>query len=109
MEIERIAVVGGGLMGSGIAQVVAQAGFQVIVVEIDESALDRGFTRIDRSLDRFVGRGTITGEQAAATRARLTRSTDLEGSTELAARPRDRKPLVQPATRDEPDRADPRR
>ena len=67
-------------MGSGIAQVVAQAGFQVTIVEVDEAALERGLGRIDRSLGRLVERGTITSGNAAAARARLATSTDLEGA-----------------------------
>jgi 3-hydroxybutyryl-CoA dehydrogenase len=81
VDIERIVVVGGGgLMGSGISQVVAQAGFQVTMVEVDQAALERGLARIDRSLERFVNRGTITAEDAAATRSRLATSTDLEAA-----------------------------
>ena len=79
MEIQRIVVVGGGgLMGSGISQVVAQAGFQVTMVELDDAALDRGLARIDRSLERLVNRGTLTSDEAGAARGRLARSTDLE-------------------------------
>jgi 3-hydroxybutyryl-CoA dehydrogenase len=85
VDIERIVVVGGGgLMGSGISQVVAQAGFQVMMVEVDQAALERGLARIDRSLERFVDRGTITSDDAAATRSRLATSTDLEGAAEEA-------------------------
>jgi 3-hydroxybutyryl-CoA dehydrogenase len=75
-----VVVGGGGLMGSGISQVVAQAGFQVTMVEVDQAALERGLARIDRSLERFVSRGTITSDDAAATRSRLATSTDLEGA-----------------------------
>jgi 3-hydroxybutyryl-CoA dehydrogenase len=85
VDIERIVVVGGGgLMGSGISQVVAQAGFQVMMVEVDQAALERGLARIDRSLERFVDRGTITSDDAAAMRSRLATSTDLEAAAEEA-------------------------
>ena len=54
MSIERVAVVGGGVMGNGIAQVVATSGLQVTLVDVEEAALDRARARIERSLARFV-------------------------------------------------------
>src|SRR5262249_18756340 len=78
-EIERVAVVGGGgLMGSGIAQVVAGAGVDVTLVELDERAVARGFERIERSLARIVKSGTITEAESEATQARISSSTSLE-------------------------------
>src|SRR5579862_3656769 len=65
-------------MGSGIAQVVAQAGFQVTMVDVDPAALERGLARIDRSLERFVSKGTLSADDAAGTRSRLSTATDLE-------------------------------
>ena len=80
MEIQRIVVVGGGgLMGSGIAQVVAQAGFQVTIVEVDDAALERGLARIERSLERLVTRD-VTSTRPAPRAARLARRTDLEAA-----------------------------
>lgn len=77
MAVERIVVVGGGgVMGSGIAQVVAQAGFQVTIVEIDEAAIERGLKRIERGLEK-------AGDDGSA-RARITGSTDLEAAGEGA-------------------------
>jgi 3-hydroxybutyryl-CoA dehydrogenase len=85
MAIERIVVVGGGgLMGSGIAQVAAQAGFQVTIVEVDEQALERGVGRIERNLDRLVERDRVTAEDAKATRARVATSTQLEEAAAAA-------------------------
>jgi 3-hydroxybutyryl-CoA dehydrogenase len=84
MAIEHVVVVGGGLMGSGIAQVVAQAGFQATVVDVDDAALDRSTTRIGRSLERLVAREKLTEEEAAQTRARLRTATDLEAAGEQA-------------------------
>jgi len=85
VAIDRIIVVGGaGLMGSGISQVVAQAGFQVTMVDVDDAALERGLARIDRSLERLVNRGTVTSDEAGATRSRLATSTDLEGAAATA-------------------------
>ena len=84
MTIERAVVVGGGLMGSGIAQVVAQAGLSVTVVDIDDAALERSRSRIERSLQRLVTRERLTQDQADATLARLTTSTDLDAAGEQA-------------------------
>src|SRR5436309_3158739 len=71
-------------MGSGISQVVAQAGFQVTMVDVDQVALDRGLARIDRSLERLINRGTVTSNDAGATRSRLAASTDLEAAAGAA-------------------------
>ncbi|MCK9250744.1 MAG: 3-hydroxyacyl-CoA dehydrogenase family protein [Solirubrobacteraceae bacterium] len=78
--IERAAVVGGGVMGNGIAQVLAQAGLTVTLVDVDDAALDRARTRIDKSLARFVKRDRLTEDEAAAVRGRLAFSTDLEAT-----------------------------
>ena len=57
MAVERVVVVGGGgLMGSGISQVVAAAGFQVTIVEVDEATIERGLKRIERGLEKAGGR-----------------------------------------------------
>ncbi len=61
MEIKKVGVLGCGLMGSGIAQVSAQAGYDVVVLEADQKALDRGFSIIDKSLNKFVERGPEKG------------------------------------------------
>ncbi|HWQ00350.1 MAG TPA: 3-hydroxybutyryl-CoA dehydrogenase [Vicinamibacterales bacterium] len=62
MEIRTVGVLGCGLMGSGIAQVAAQAGFATIVREVDDALLERGIGRIRRFLDDGVERGKITSE-----------------------------------------------
>ena len=72
-----VAVVGAGLMGSGIAQVAAQAGHQVRLRDIDDHAVERGLTGIDESLARFVAKERISAEDASATRARITGTTSL--------------------------------
>lgn len=78
MAIERVAVIGGGgLMGSGIAQVVAQAGLDVTAVDVNEAALARGLERIERSLERLVQRDRLSDAEAKAARARISISTDL--------------------------------
>jgi len=79
----RIGVVGGGLMGSGIAEVCARAGVDVTVVEADDGAADRARARIEKSLDRGVRSGKLSTEdrEAAAERLAYTcRIDDLEGS-----------------------------
>jgi 3-hydroxybutyryl-CoA dehydrogenase len=80
MEIKRVGVLGCGLMGSGIAQVCATAGFEVIVLELDQKFLDKGFAGIDKSLAKFAERppdkGGITAQQKDAIRARLKGTTN---------------------------------
>ncbi|MEW6073298.1 MAG: 3-hydroxyacyl-CoA dehydrogenase NAD-binding domain-containing protein [Planctomycetota bacterium] len=70
MQIKKIGVVGCGLMGHGIAQVSAQAGYDVVVVEVEQSFLDKGLGRVRKSLDKLaekqVEKGKATAEQAKA-------------------------------------------
>lgn len=78
-SIQRVAVVGGGgLMGSGIAQVVARAGLEVTLVEVDQRALDRGLERIRRGYDRVVAKGRAPAPELDDAFARISTSTDLE-------------------------------
>ncbi len=79
MAIERVVVVGGaGVMGNGICQVVAGAGLEVTMVDLDEAALARGRGRIETSLERLAKAGTISAPVAEATLARIGSSTALE-------------------------------
>jgi len=82
MEIQKVGVLGCGLMGSGIAQVVAAAGCDVIVLEQEQKFLDKGFAGIEKSLARLVERGVekggITAEQKTATQARLKGTTNMQ-------------------------------
>lgn len=71
-------------MGSGIAQVIARSGLSVTIVDVDETALQRGLARIEQGLARLVKRERITAQDAAQTRARLTTTTDLEAAGEQA-------------------------
>lgn len=73
-----VAVVGAGLMGSGIAQVTAQAGYQVILRDVETKALDRARTAIDASWRRFVAKGQLTADDVAAAVERITTTTDLD-------------------------------
>jgi 3-hydroxybutyryl-CoA dehydrogenase len=79
MEIKKVGVLGCGLMGSGIAQVSATAGFDVTVLEVDEKYIDKGFAAIRRSLDKLAAKGTFA-ESADVIFSRLkgtTRKQDL--------------------------------
>jgi 3-hydroxyacyl-CoA dehydrogenase len=64
-DIERVAVVGGGTMGSGIAVALLRAGYKVTMIEADDAALTRGRVNTDRNLDGFVSRGRLTTEGKA--------------------------------------------
>ena len=77
MKIERVAGLGCGLMGSGIAEVSARAGYETIVREVDEAFLDQGLERIGRSLDRAVDKGKIEDATREQALARITGTTSL--------------------------------
>src|SRR5262252_6866893 len=74
MEIRKVGVLGCGLMGSGIAQVSATAGFDVTVLEVEQKFLDKGFAGIEKSLAKFAEKGTLK-ETPQAVRARLKGTT----------------------------------
>ncbi|MDP6233034.1 MAG: 3-hydroxybutyryl-CoA dehydrogenase [Candidatus Poseidoniaceae archaeon] len=76
MAIERIAVIGAGQMGNGIAQVAATSGFEVVMIDINQEAVDRGMATIERSLNKLVQKERLSQEDADAARARLSVSTD---------------------------------
>ena len=78
MTISKVGVVGCGLMGGGIAQVVAQAGYATTVVEADQALLDRGLQGIHRSFDGLVDKGRATPEQRDAALGRLRGTVRLE-------------------------------
>jgi 3-hydroxybutyryl-CoA dehydrogenase len=75
MQIKKVGVLGCGLMGSGIAQVAATAGYDVTVLEQEQKFLDKGFAGIEKSLAKFAEKGTLK-ESAATVRARLKGVTD---------------------------------
>jgi 3-hydroxybutyryl-CoA dehydrogenase len=78
MEIKKVGVLGCGLMGAGIAQVAATAGYQTVVKEVSEEFLKRGFSGIDKSLAKFAEKGTISGDQQTEIRRRLSGTTSFE-------------------------------
>jgi 3-hydroxybutyryl-CoA dehydrogenase len=77
MTIERAGVVGSGLMGSGIAEVLARAGLDVVVRDISEEAVAAGRGRIEKSLDRGVERGKLSAEERDAAVSRLHYTVDM--------------------------------
>jgi 3-hydroxybutyryl-CoA dehydrogenase len=75
---EIIGVIGAGTMGNGIAQTAASKGYQVFISDIKEEFLQRGVANIDKSLDRFVKKETITAEQKTEFLGRIKTTTKLE-------------------------------
>ncbi|WP_456444432.1 3-hydroxyacyl-CoA dehydrogenase family protein, partial [Oceanithermus sp.] len=71
MEIRKIGVIGAGQMGSGIAQVAAQSGYEVVLMDVEELSLKKGIEAIRRSLDRFLRKEKITPEEAEKALARI--------------------------------------
>ena len=78
MDIRTVGVLGCGLMGSGIAQISAAAGYQTIVREVDDASLQRGLARIEKFLDAGVAREKLSRESRDATWSRLTGTTSFE-------------------------------
>ena len=75
-EIERVGVLGAGLMGHGIAQVAAEAGYHVVLREVDEDSLAKGMAKIDKQLARAVEKGKASSEDADAVRGRIQGTLD---------------------------------
>src|SRR5215218_7388782 len=82
-DIRTIGVVGGGTMGSGIAQVFAQAGFEVRIQDVSAPALDRARHGIDSSLGKFVEKGQLAAADRDAALDRLQVVTTLDGFAEV--------------------------
>jgi 3-hydroxybutyryl-CoA dehydrogenase len=80
MEIKKVCVLGAGIMGSGIAQVAAQAGFPVVMRDIEDRFVQKGLATIRQSLDRVVSKGKMEAGEAAAVMGRLRGTTDLKGA-----------------------------
>jgi 3-hydroxybutyryl-CoA dehydrogenase len=78
MAIQKVGVAGCGLMGSGIAQVAAQAGFPVVVREVQAEIVDKGLKNIEKNLSRLAEKGTITDAAKNEIRSRLKGTTALE-------------------------------
>ncbi|HDH09813.1 MAG TPA: 3-hydroxybutyryl-CoA dehydrogenase [Chloroflexi bacterium] len=78
MEIKKIGVVGCGLMGSGIAEVCARSGYDVVVREVNDELLQKGLDRIRKSMAKGVQRGKLTQEEMDAALARIQGTTKME-------------------------------
>ena len=78
MEIKKVGVLGCGLMGAGIAQVAATAGFETVVKEVSDEFITRGFGGIEKSLAKFAEKGMITSEQQTEIRGRLSGTTSFD-------------------------------
>lgn len=82
MAVERIGVVGCGLMGAGIAEVCAKSGYRVVVREVTGELLDAGMKRLAGSLDRAVTKGKLSAEDRDAAQARIVGTTDIAAFAE---------------------------
>src|SRR6266699_7341304 len=77
MAIHKVGVVGCGLMGGGIAQTCAQAGYETVVREVNQQLLDKGIARIHDAWKTMVSKGKLTQGQADENRARLHGTLDI--------------------------------
>jgi 3-hydroxybutyryl-CoA dehydrogenase len=77
-QIENVGVLGAGLMGHGIAQVAASAGYSVVLREVDDAKLQKGIGKIEKQLARAVEKGKSTQEQADAVRGRIKGTVDYQ-------------------------------
>ena len=75
--MKKIAVIGAGTMGNGIAHVFAQSGFEVTLVDVQEAALERAISTIGKNLDRLIKKEKITAEEKNATLGRISTSTEI--------------------------------
>ncbi len=78
MPIKKVGVLGCGLMGSGIAQVAVQAGYETTVVEVEQKFLDKGISGIDKSLGKFVEKGKLSAADKESCLSRIKGSTSLQ-------------------------------
>ncbi len=81
-EIATVGVVGAGTMGHGIAQVAAQSGLRVVLVDVDPDALERGLGAIDRSLAKLVDKGRLGADEAREARGRIASGSELSDLAE---------------------------
>ena len=77
-KLNKVGVLGCGLMGSGIAQVAAQSGYETVVVEVEQKFLDKGMSGIDKSLGKFVEKGKLSAADKDSCLRRLKGSTSLK-------------------------------
>ena len=84
MEIKKITVLGAGIMGAGIAQVAAQAGFDVMIRDVEERFVENGLLTIKTNLDRSVSKGRMEENTAADIMGRIKGTTDLNEAAQDA-------------------------
>lgn len=82
-EIKKVFVVGAGQMGSGIAQVCAQAGYSVVLHDIKDEFVERGLNNITKNLSRQVEKGRMSEEEKTTTLNNITRSTDVQNAKDV--------------------------
>jgi 3-hydroxybutyryl-CoA dehydrogenase len=78
MAIKKVGVIGGGLMGSGIAQTAAQSGYDVLLAEVDQELLDKGMSRVHGAWQMLAGKGRISEQQAQEYRGNIRGTLDLD-------------------------------
>ncbi len=78
LSMKNVAVIGSGTMGNGIAHVFAQFGYAVSLIDISQSALDKGMATIHKNLDRQVAKGSLTEEEKSQTLSNITAFTNME-------------------------------
>lgn len=83
MNVQTIMVIGAGQMGSGIAQVAAQAGFRVYLNDVQQAFVERGLATITKNLSRNVEKGKLSEDEKEAILSRVTLSTDLADASEV--------------------------
>jgi len=81
MEIKKVCVLGAGIMGAGITQVIAEAGFPVAMRDIEDRFVQKGLSTIRQNLDRAVSKGKIEASAAAAVMNRITGTVDMKDAT----------------------------
>ena len=80
--MSRVAVIGAGTMGNGIAHVFAQQGWETALIDVSKDALGRGMQTIKQNLDRQVKKGAVSGAQCAGILERIRTSTSLDGAND---------------------------
>jgi 3-hydroxybutyryl-CoA dehydrogenase len=81
---DRIAVVGAGQMGNGIAHVFAQSGFDVVMIDVSQEALDKGRATVAKNIERQVKKGTIPAEEQVKILSRIDLNLDIEAASEAS-------------------------
>ncbi len=82
MEVHKVGVLGAGTMGNGIAQVFAASGFEVLMRDVGQIQLERGYSAIQKSLGKLVEKGKLTAEDSEAALSRINTTTELSDLAE---------------------------